>query len=169
MDSGLQGGAVRVKKLRIYLDTSVISHLDAPDVPDKEADTKQLWEDIRAGEYEVVLSWLTYAEINRCAEPKRTFMQSVLAGVTNEYIEQNEEAERLGALYVEIGGLPPKSARDATHIAVATTSVCDIILSWNFRHIVNLRAITAVEAVNIKEGYKPVRILSPSMMLEERV
>jgi hypothetical protein len=51
---------------------------------------------------------------------------------------------------------------------VATVSACDIILSWNFRHIVNLRAMTAVDAVNIKEGYKPIRILSPAMILEER-
>jgi hypothetical protein len=95
-------------------------------------------------------------------------MQSALADMTVEYIGQNEEAERLSALYVEIGGLPPKSAKDATHIAVATVSMCDIVLSWNFRHIVNLRAMTAVEAVNIKEGYKPIRILSPAMILEER-
>jgi hypothetical protein len=40
-------------------------------------------------------------------------------------------------------------------------------LSWNFKHIVNLRAITAVEAVNIQEGYRTLRIMSPTMLLEE--
>jgi predicted nucleic acid-binding protein len=155
-----------VKKLRLYLDTSVISHLDAPDVPEKEADTKRLWEDIKAGKYEITMSWLSYAEIDRCSEPKRSFMQSVLADITSEFIEQDDEAERLSALYVEIGGLPPKSVKDAMHIAIATISRCNIVLSWNFRHIVNLRAIKAVEAVNIRESYNVVRIMSPTMILE---
>jgi hypothetical protein len=53
------------------------------------------------------------------------------------------------------------------HIALATVYNCDIILSWNFRHIVNLRAITAVEAVNIQEGYRVLRIMAPSMLLEK--
>ena len=112
-----------MKRLRIYLDTSVINHLDAPDALNEQADTHKLWEDIQAGKYTVVMSELTFAEINKCPEPKRSFMREALE--------------------------------------------CDIVLSWNFKHIVNLRAMTAVEAVNIKEGYKAIRILSPTMILEE--
>jgi hypothetical protein len=52
------------------------------------------------------------------------------------------------------------------HIAIATVNKCDVILSWNFKHIVNFRAMTAVDAVNLREGYSLIRILSPSMMLE---
>jgi predicted nucleic acid-binding protein len=157
-----------MKRLKLYLDTSVISHLDASDVPDKEADTKRLWEDIKAGKYEVVISELTLVEMRNCPEPKRSFLREAITQIISVHVERNDESQRLSDLYVEIGGLPPKSRDDATHIAIATISSCDIILSWNFRHIVNLRAMTAVEAVNIKEGYKPIRILSPAMILEER-
>ena len=94
-------------------------------------------------------------------------MREALAEITFDYVDQTEEAERLSKLFFEIGGLPPKSRNDAMHIAIATASECDIVLSWNFKHIVNLRAMTAVEAVNIKEGYKAIRILSPTMILEE--
>jgi len=156
-----------MKRLKIYLDTSVISHLDAPDAPDKQDDTRKLWDDLLSGKYEVIISELTLAEINKCPEPKLTFMRSSLAGIEYDYVEQTEEAERLSRLYFEIGGLPPKSRNDATHIAIATVGGCDVILSWNFKHIVNLRAMTAVEAVNIKESYNSIRILSPSMMIEE--
>ena len=156
-----------MKKLRIYLDTSVISHLDAPDVPDKEADTKRLWEDIKAGVYDVVISDLTIVEADGCTEPKRAFMRSAIASIDIQFAERDNESKRLSALYVEFGGLPPKSKDDAMHIAIATVNGCDIILSWNFKHIVNIRAMTAVDAVNIKEGYKHIRILSPSMMLKE--
>ena len=51
------------------------------------------------------------------------------------------------------------------HIAIASVNDCDIILSWNFKHIVNLRAMTAAENVNFKNRYKNIRILSPSMLL----
>jgi predicted nucleic acid-binding protein len=156
-----------MKKLRIYLDTSVISHLDAPDVPDKEADTKRLWEDIKAGKYEVVISDLTIVEIEATPEPKLSFMRSMIAEIHGEYVDRNDESTLLSAKYVEFGGLPPKSRNDAVHIAIATVHRCDIVLSWNFRHIVNLRAIKAVDAVNIREGYNIVRIMSPAMMLDE--
>lgn len=73
----------------------------------------------------------------------------------------------MAALYVEMGGLPPKSGDDAIHIAIATIAGCDAVLSWNFKHIVNLRALNAVDAVNIREGYRTLRILSPTMMLNE--
>jgi hypothetical protein len=71
-------------------------------------------------------------------------------------------------LYFERGGLPPKSKDDALHIAIATTCGCDVILSWNFRHIVNMRAITAVDSVNIHQGYRTLRIMPPTMLLERR-
>jgi predicted nucleic acid-binding protein len=148
------------------LDTSVISHLDAPDVPEKEADTKRLWEDIKAGKYEVVLSDVVYDEVKRCAEPKRTLMLSRIAEIDGRDVVQNDEAESLSALYFEIGGLPPKSKDDALHIAIATVNRCDVILSWNFKHIVNLRAMKAVTVVNLREGYSLIHILSPSMLLE---
>ena len=43
---------------------------------------------------------------------------------------------------------------------------CDVVLSWNFKHIVNLRAMTAVEDVNVTKRYKNIRILSPTMLLD---
>jgi predicted nucleic acid-binding protein len=156
-----------MKKLKLYLDTSVISHLDAPDAPEKEADTKRLWEDIKAGKYEVVISDENIAEIEKCSEPKRSFMRSALAGIDYDFAKKNDEIKRLSKLYVQIGGLPPKSSEDSLHIAIATVYGCNIILSWNFRHIVNLRAMTAVDSVNVKEGYSDVRILSPTMILDE--
>jgi predicted nucleic acid-binding protein len=155
-----------VKKLRVYLDTSVISHLDAPDVPDKEADTRRLWEDIKAGKYDVVLSDVVYDEVERCAEPKRTFMLSKIAELDSRYAVRDDETDHLSALYFEIGGLPPKSKDDSLHIAIATVSGCGVILSWNFKHIVNLRAMKAVTVVNLREGYSLIHILSPSMLLE---
>jgi predicted nucleic acid-binding protein len=68
-----------MKRLKIYLDTSVISHLDAPDVPDREADTKRLWEEIRKGTFEVFISPVVMEEIERCPEPKRHYLREFLS------------------------------------------------------------------------------------------
>jgi len=154
-------------KLKVYLDTSVISHLNAPDAPTQMNDTLKLWDDIKAGLYSIYVSDLTIMELDHCPEPKRSEMISSLLDI--EYIEliQDERARQLSQLYFEVGGLPPKSKEDAMHIAIASVNDCDIILSWNFKHIVNLRAMTAVEDVNIKKRYKNIRILSPTMLLNE--
>ncbi len=167
MEQKYKGRWVILKKLKIYLDTSVISHLDAPDTPDKMNDTLKLWEDIKAGLYEIYISDLTIAELDRCSEPKRTGMLSSLLDIEYIEINQDEKSKELSQLYFDVGGLPPKSKEDAAHIAIASVNDCDIILSWNFKHIVNYRAITAVEDVNIKKRYKNIRILSPTMLLNE--
>lgn len=60
-----------MRKLKVYLDTSVISHLLQEDVPEKMADTRQLWEMFKAGKYDVYLSTVTLEEIADCPEPKK--------------------------------------------------------------------------------------------------
>jgi len=155
-----------MKKLKIYLDTSVISYLDQQDAPDKMADTHLLWSQLPGLASEVVISDITIDELEGCPEPKLRYLRAQLHKISYADVDKTEEAERLGELYFSVGGLPPKSRVDAMHIAIATACRCDAIVSWNFKHIVNLRAMTAVEAVNVREGYAPLRILSPTMLLE---
>lgn len=156
-----------MKKSKIYLDTSVISYLDQQDAPERMEETRRLWEEMKTGKYDVVMSDIMFDELDKCEESKRDILFARVAEIHFEEVERDDESRRLSALYFERGGLPPKSKEDAMHIAIATVNNCDIILSWNFKHIVNLRAITAVEAVNIQEGYRIVRIMPPSMLLEK--
>ena len=58
-----------MEKLRIYLDTSVISHLLQEDVPEKMTDTRKLWEKLKTGEYIPYLSTVTLQEVSQCPEP----------------------------------------------------------------------------------------------------
>ncbi|MDR0539451.1 MAG: PIN domain nuclease, partial [Spirochaetaceae bacterium] len=59
------------KKLRLYLDTSVISYLDQTDSPEKMAETRLFWEKLKAGEFEIVISDVVNEEIENCDEQKR--------------------------------------------------------------------------------------------------
>jgi predicted nucleic acid-binding protein len=153
------------KKLRIYLETSIISHLDAPDRPDRMAETQQLWNNVLAGKYDIVIGEPVLVELHQCHEPKRSFMLDELDKIVYDYAEETDESKRLATAYIRVGGLPGKSWTDATHIALATLANCDVIVSWNFSHIVNIRAITVVDAINTSENLRLVRILPPTVLL----
>jgi predicted nucleic acid-binding protein len=154
-----------VKKLKLYLDTSVISHLDAPDAPEKMADTLKLWELLKKGEFEVYISTLLMTEIERCAQPKRSFIVGKLDDIEYTTLMETDEIAQLANQYVKAGVLAPRHFIDCQHIAYACIYNCDIIVSWNFRHMVNYKVINGVKAVNILTGYKEMLIYSPTILI----
>jgi len=154
-----------MKKLKIYLDTSVISHLDAPDTPDKQKDTRKLWKAIQAGEYEVFLSPAVMAELDGCSEPKRSAMLAWLGDVNYTELDETEEVLSLAGQYLEAGILPKKSDRDRQHIAYACVYNCDMLVSWNFRHMVNIKTISGVKSANALSGYREMPIYTPTILI----
>ncbi len=53
------------------------------------------------------------------------------------------------------------SFADCLHIALATVNRADFMVSWNFKHIVNIERIRGYNSINIKNGYKQLEIRSP--------
>lgn len=159
-----------MRKQRLYLDTSVISHIDAPHKPKAESITLRFFEYVRKheNEYELAVSPVTLAEVRNCPEPKRTKLLDLLASLDIESLPYNLEAQRLADLYVESGVLGSKHIRDLTHIAYAVVARCDYIISWNFEHFVNTKTISRVNAVNRLNNYSDVFIVSPHPILGER-
>lgn len=155
-----------MKKIRIYLDTSVISHLSAEDVPDKMNDTLVLWEQIKQEKFTAVVSNITLEEIEKCPEPKRELLYNYLAEINFEQVAENEESISLTSEYLNYGVLKGKSKDDLRHIALATVINIDYIVSWNFKHFVNVNTINKVGAINKIMNYKEVNILPPSMIVE---
>ena len=133
-----------MKRLKIYLDTSVISHLDAPDTPDKQRDTRKLWDDIQAEKYEVYVSPVVMAELDRCAEPKYSRLLGWLGVIGYNELQESVEVLELANRYLEAGILRKKSVRDCLHIAYACVYTCDMLVSWNFKHMVNYKTISGV-------------------------
>jgi predicted nucleic acid-binding protein len=154
-----------MKKLKIYLDTSVISHLQHEDVPEKMRDTLLLWEELKTGKYEVVISDVVLQEIENCHEPKQTDLLNYLDEIEYEILHKNFEVDNLAKDYIKNGVLNQKSITDCLHIAFAVVSECDVIVSWNFKHMVRFKIIQGVRAVNVKNGYfKPLDILQPTII-----
>jgi len=155
-----------MRKTRIYLDTSVISHLEQNDVPDKMNDTLRLWEQIKQGQYEVYISNVTLDEIGRCYEPKQTVLTEYLAQIDYNLITINKEIDDVAQKFIDNNILTIKSLDDCRHIACSIVCECDIIISWNFKHIVNYRTIKGVKLVSLMTGYDEVAIYSPTVLVE---
>ena len=156
---------VFLKKVKIYLDTSVISHLFAEDTPDKMTETNKLWNDLSNGVYDIFISILTLDEMRKCTEPKQTKMIEKLEEIEYEILVETDEITSLAHEYIKNGVLTPKSSDDCQHIAFAVASNCDLIVSWNFKHLVNFKTISKVKVVNAIHHYKEISIISPTMLI----
>jgi len=154
-----------LKRLKIYLDTSVISHLDAPDALREQTDTRKLWEAVQNGEYEVYLSPAVMIELDGCAEPKRSELLRRLGEIEYTELTETDEASELAGRYLKAGILPKKSERDRQHIAYACAYNCDMVVSWNFKHLVNFKTITGVKSVNALAGYREMPVYTPTMLI----
>ena len=155
-----------MNKLKVYLDTSVISHLMQEDVPEKMSDTLKLWDMFKADKYDVFLSTVTLQEIDNCPEPKRTELFKHLGEIDYTPIEITEDMSEVAQQLIDMGILTQKSYDDCQHIASAVIYGCDCIISWNFKHIVNIKTIRGVRAITNLKGYKPIEILNPTVLLE---
>jgi predicted nucleic acid-binding protein len=94
-----------VKRSKIYLDTTVISHLDAPDVPDRMADTLKLWELVKQGKFEVYISPAVTVELERCVQPKRSFMIGKLDEIEYTTLTETDEIAQLANQYINANTL----------------------------------------------------------------
>ena len=114
----------------------------------------------RRGEYIAVLSSVTAAEVEQAPEVVR-LIHAELIGAGAELLSVSIEAMGLLDKYMAKGILGPKFQNDMLHIALATAADADVLVSWNFRHIVRLNKIRLFNAVNIECGYKVLTICSP--------
>lgn len=155
-----------MKKIYVYLDTSVISHLMQDDAPEKMSDTLKLWEMFKAEKYDVYLSTATLEEVSGCPEPKRSVLRKFLEQIQYTIIDITDEIETVAQKIIDMGILAAKSYDDCQHIAAAVVEECNRIISWNFRHTVNIKTIHGVRAITNLTGYKDIDILSPTVLLE---
>ena len=156
-----------IDKIRVYLDTSIISYLDQQDAPDRMKETQKIWEILKSNKYQVIISDLVFREIGECNDKKRKTLLSYLKEIDYEEYEVSIEVDELAQSIVDEGILTPKSLDDATHIAVAILSNANMILSWNFKHLVNYNTINGIRQICFKKHLnKIIDICSPYVLLE---
>jgi hypothetical protein len=150
-------------KPRIYTDTSVLGGCEDEEFAEHSL---QLMDAFVRGGFVLVLSSLTVQELAVApAEVRRR-----LAAVPEAHIEilqLDAEAKELGEAYLDAGVLPAKMRADAQHIAIATVGRVNVLVSWNFKHIVNLRRIHGYNSVNLRKGYPMIEIRTPREVLPD--
>ena len=144
-------------RARIYTDTSVLGGCEDEEFREP---SRRLLEAFQGGELTLVLSELTLLELATAPEAVRMVLGRVPAAHI-ETLSLSPEAEELAAAYIENGAIGERMRADALHIALATVARVDVLVSWNFKHIVNLKRIHAYNSVNLKMGYPLLEIRTP--------
>jgi len=150
-----------MKKQRIYLDTSIFGGLH--DEEFKEY-TEPLFERIKKSEFEIIYSNVTKQELENAPDRIRATVE-LLPKDSTVYVKSDIESANLAKKYIDEGVVGPISYADCLHIALATIHNANILISWNFKHIVNVVRIVGYNSVNIAEGYKPIDIRSPRELM----
>lgn len=149
-------------KLRIYIDTSVIG--GCFDDEFREI-SNQLLAKFMHGQMLAMVSELTMVEIQSAPKNVQAALRSI-PEASLVRVELTQEALRLAELYISEGVIHSANLLDAEHIAIATLNRADVLVSWNFKHIVNLRRIHGYNSVNLRHGYPLLEIRSPKEVVE---
>lgn len=143
---------------KIYLDTSVIGgYFDTEFM----APTRQLWTLAEAGKYEMVTSEVTQGEMAEAPEAVRALFQYTFT----ELLAITEDAHALARAYIKHGVVTEKYFDDSLHVAVATVERINPVVSWNFKHLVNLHREEAFCAVNLINAFPQLRIVNPDQLV----
>jgi predicted nucleic acid-binding protein len=156
-----------MRKTKVYLDTSVISHLDQPEKPVEQEYSKTLWQRLISGTYEVFVSQVVFEEIDRCKTEKKDRLYAFLAQIPFRDYPLTYEVTELAELIIKQNILTRNSYNDCRHISVAVLSHCDYLLTWNIKHLANFTTNNNVRNIIIGDSHQPLSIISPKTFVHE--
>lgn len=143
-------------QIRVYADTSVYGGV----FDDEFAEASQAFFDlVRNNDFTLCVSEVVHQELSVAPEKVNELFQEFLP--TAQLLDIGPDSLELQQAYIAEGILSEKWYDDALHVALATVAECNVIVSWNFKHIVNFRKIPLFNAVNVLKGYRQIAIHSP--------
>jgi len=146
-----------MERMRVYIDASVLGGYYDDEFAES---TKAFIAALLAGKATALISDTLVGELVDAPERVQDVLDRVRAGDC-ERLGLPEQAEELRDAYLAAGVLTPKWADDALHVAHACVARADVIVSWNFRHLVNPLRIRRFNGVNAAQGYGPIVIMTP--------
>ena len=146
--------------IRVYADTSVYGGIFDPGI---DAPSGEFFAQVKTGRFQLVVSPVVVDELQDAPERVRQVYEEHLPWA--EFINVSVEAVRLRDGYLQAGIVTPKWATDALHVALASTSHCRCIVSWNFRHIVHFDKIPLYNGVNLINGFDSISIHTPAEVI----
>jgi len=144
--------------LRVYLDTSIFSAYFDEATPDRKTQTQDFW--ARRSQFEIATSELAREEMEQTPDLTR---RSDLLQLLDRIIiyPVTTEVRDLARSYTSSGTFTPVMYNDAVHVSAAVLNRQDILLSWNFKHLVNRRRRAQINAVNTRLGLPTIEIVAP--------
>jgi predicted nucleic acid-binding protein len=142
---------------RFYFDTSVFGVIFDEEF---ETESQLLFDMVHNGIVRCVYSELSEKELQNAPERVKAFFQE-LNSAQLERIQITEECYQLAKMYIDEKVVGHTSFDDCLHIATATLNKVDILVSWNFKHIVNIFRIRGYNSVNLRLGHGTLEIRSP--------
>ena len=150
------------RPLRAYVDTSVFGGVH--DVEFQQP-SERFFAAVTAGDIIILVSAATADEIAGAPEVvQHTFREHF---PRMELLENSPEATRLAQAYLAAKVVRRSAQVDALHVATASVARTDVLVSWNFRDIVQLKRIRGFHAVNVAHGYPLIEIRSPLEVIYE--
>lgn len=148
----------------LYLDTSVLGGYFDEEFAEA---TRELWRQRERGLFRFVTSVVTSQEMEGAPEGVRALFGQTF-GAGEAILALTDEMEDLAEEYLRQSVVSRKYEDDANHVAACTVSRLDYLVSWNFRHLVNVEREKGFNAVNLLQGYPPVRIVNPLELIYGR-
>lgn len=147
---------------RVYIDTSVVGG-----IYDEGFDvfTRMFFDKAFRGEIKLIISELLEEELINAPGRVKDFFRT-LPTKQLELVRLTKEAIELAEMYIDEKVVGETSRADCRHIALATLNTADVLVSWNFQHIVNLKRIRGYNSVNLREGLHTLEIRSPQELME---
>jgi hypothetical protein len=112
----------------------------------------------KSEDYELYISDLVIEEINDAPEHIQERLHGKIAEIDPEELERTDEVNELANKYAKAWLVPLKAYQDLIHVAIATVNNMDFLISWNLSHIVKAKTIIGINAINILEGHKEIKI-----------
>jgi hypothetical protein len=150
------------RPIRVYADTSVYG--GALDEEFLKA-SRTFFGQVRAGKFALVISTVVRDELEDAPRAVREFFTEIRRYA--EIVDPTDEVLRLQRAYLDAGILGPEWEADALHVALATVHGCRLIVSWNFKHIVNYSKIPMYNGINLSRGYDVMGIHTPQEVIED--
>jgi predicted nucleic acid-binding protein len=151
---------------KLYLETTVFNFYYLEKESKRKDDTHKLFNAIKGGKYAVYTSQYVLDEIARDTPGKFKKMRGLIDKYVQDTIYFNEEVQNLADLYVERRIIPAKFITDARHIAAATVSKLDFVVSFNFGHIVKPKTMIGTGFANLHYGFRQIGLCTPTEVLD---
>jgi hypothetical protein len=107
----------------------------------------------RLGRRQSCISQVVLDEIAGADEDSRNAINDSLRRHSPVILDVSGECRELAIAYLEAGVLPAKKREDALHVAISTVHEINVLVSWNHKHLANVRKTELYRGVNLMRGY----------------